>query len=403
MKTTTKILLLFLFVTNLAHSQCDSFGSISVSASGFESSSGYTQEYVLVNSLSDIIVDLNGTGSFTSVASGDYYIYAVNYKDTRPSELTIGNFWSDVSAYDSNSSNCFESLSAFGGTTYTVCNQGCINDQLNVSSSGYYSGGSYAQTYVLLASPSNGNILASNLTGEFLATDFAGDGVYEIYAINTELTGVLTAISVGSSWSSALALISANCAELIGPLYYDLTSVNCTANPLSNINLNLIGGRNFDSNELEWTFEEDVEIDHFNVFKSDGTHPFVKIAETTSSNYFDYDIETIDYYKVELITKSNEEGLFSNSVLLERSVELNEIVLYPNPAKESLTLSFNSIKTKVEIEIVNSIGQIMYSTDYESSLGENKVNIDISYLSKQVYFVRLKMKEESMVKRFVKI
>ena len=125
MKIVFYILILLSLVFGQALAQCDSYGSISISTNGFESGSGYMQEYVLVNAASDVIIEINSSGSFSSISSGEYYIYAVNYEGSRPNILIAGNIWSDVSTYDANSSNCFESLSAYGGGKYTVCNQGC--------------------------------------------------------------------------------------------------------------------------------------------------------------------------------------------------------------------------------------------------------------------------------------
>lgn len=401
MKTSIKLLVLFLIFVNGIYSQCDSYGSISVSTSGFEAGSGYTQEYVLVSETTGVILEINSLGSFNSLESGQYFIYAVNYEGIRPTVLIVGGLWSDVNIYDANATNCFEALSPYSGGSITVCNQGCTNDPLTVSSSGYYTGGSSTQTYVLVLSPAaSNNIITSNLTGEFSSSVFSTESVYEVYAVNTEVAAVATAISAGNSWSGAESVINANCADLIGPLFYEINDAHCVS-PLSEHNIRLVGEKSSASNFLEWSYD-DIEVDYFNIYKSDGESPYQKIAKTVNPFFEDLNIGDKDYYKVELISESVENGVYSNSIKLERDNSNDVVVLYPNPTSDILKVSFTANNVEVELRILNGVGQIVKSDIVEANKGSNTFEIDVSNLANGVYFIQCNMDEKMIVERFIK-
>lgn len=76
--------------------------------------------------------------------------------------------------------------------------------------------------------------------------------------------------------------------------------------------------------------------------------------------------------------------------------KFTEINIYPNPAKENITIESNSI-TKQKMEIVNLLGQIVYS-----GYIFHKATIDISTFPSGVYLVKLIADNEIFVRKFFK-
>ncbi|MCW3104008.1 MAG: C-terminal target protein [Bacteroidetes bacterium] len=84
----------------------------------------------------------------------------------------------------------------------------------------------------------------------------------------------------------------------------------------------------------------------------------------------------------------------------EHAFEISNV--YPNPAKHNLTVVIDASET-ADVIITNVLGQEVKRVHNESSAGKQRVNMDISGLSKGVYFVSLgnKSKSSAVVKLIV--
>ena len=71
----------------------------------------------------------------------------------------------------------------------------------------------------------------------------------------------------------------------------------------------------------------------------------------------------------------------------------NNVKIFPNPAKNSLTLQSEDATN--EVKILNSIGQIVKEFSFESN-----ITIDIKDLNEGVYFVQI-MGENPVTKKLV--
>ena len=74
----------------------------------------------------------------------------------------------------------------------------------------------------------------------------------------------------------------------------------------------------------------------------------------------------------------------------------NKLLIYPNPAKDNLTIETN-INTEQKIEIINLIGQTVYTT-----IINKKATINTSAFARGVYILKLYNDKESVVRKFVK-
>ena len=80
----------------------------------------------------------------------------------------------------------------------------------------------------------------------------------------------------------------------------------------------------------------------------------------------------------------------------EQLLTNNNISIYPNPAKDNITIETNS-NTEQRLEIVNLIGQTVYT-----NIINRKAAINTSAFANGVYFLKLYTDKETVVKKFVK-
>lgn len=88
---------------------------------------------------------------------------------------------------------------------------------------------------------------------------------------------------------------------------------------------------------------------------------------------------------------------------IKNNTAVAELSLYPNPAKNNATLSI-SLKeaAKMEIALLNSVGQKVYSTSVNGNAGNNKVELNLSNLSSGMYFYQVKMDNgKAVTQKFV--
>ena len=81
---------------------------------------------------------------------------------------------------------------------------------------------------------------------------------------------------------------------------------------------------------------------------------------------------------------------------IDESNLIDHIAVYPNPAKEELIIETN-LNTEQRLEIVNLIGQTIYTTYiYRKGI------INTSAFAKGVYILKLSSDKETVVRKFVK-
>jgi hypothetical protein len=85
-----------------------------------------------------------------------------------------------------------------------------------------------------------------------------------------------------------------------------------------------------------------------------------------------------------------------------------EISIFPNPVNNQLTILFDnssklvSVKEPIMIDIQNELGQSVKKMELIQLIGVNKTSIDVTDLSKGVYFVHLQNNSTNSTKKFIK-
>jgi len=78
-----------------------------------------------------------------------------------------------------------------------------------------------------------------------------------------------------------------------------------------------------------------------------------------------------------------------------------QITIYPNPARDKLTIEFDEDKLfDVGITLINILGEVVFSSTFENIAQEK--TIDVSGLTTGIYFVELEINGVRVMKKVVK-
>ena len=95
--------------------------------------------------------------------------------------------------------------------------------------------------------------------------------------------------------------------------------------------------------------------------------------------------------------RPNSVGLAEN-----KSNSLNNSSIYPNPAKANVTVKVSlAVGSKVQIEVMNTVGQVVKATVVQGQAGINTINVDLSGLAIGIYLVNIKADNATSTKKLV--
>lgn len=92
-------------------------------------------------------------------------------------------------------------------------------------------------------------------------------------------------------------------------------------------------------------------------------------------------------------------GCYNISTNILNITENNKVTLYPNPAKNTITINFNQNINQSNINIYNIFGQLIYR---KNNFSANTETIDITALSSGIYYIELISEELTTQIKFVK-
>ena len=157
--------------------------------------------------------------------------------------------------------------------------------------------------------------------------------------------------------------------------------------------------------KLNWRTTTEKNISHFTIQRNDNGADFINLGDIvalsdTGVHSYTYpdNVENVTanrvFYRLRIIDK---DGLYTYSDLV--SVELsanatrssaNGLKLYPNPAKEQLSVVYNlQNATVAELRIIDMSGKMIYSHEVDSNPGNNIAFITISAMPGGMYYVLL--------------
>jgi len=159
---------------------------------------------------------------------------------------------------------------------------------------------------------------------------------------------------------------------------------------------------------LNWRAYVDDEAKGFEIERSKDQNNWEKIGtvELKASN-FTSDYSLLDqqplqgrsYYRLKMVEKTGS-SRYSKTRLIQIDQLITKLRIYPNPAKNDLTVLFNSSMNQTATLIIRSIaGEVMIKRSILLTGTDNRVNVSTSGLSNGLYVVELITPEKTFVNK----
>lgn len=254
-----------------------------------------------------------------------------------------------------------------------------------------------------------------------LSVDYWADNgntpIFQFYIGNNTMIGSVTGLNrVGYVWNTAEVLWV--CPPGVTSTYININDVRSSGGghdfAYDNVKLTLLGDPinlpielvNFDAKlspqetvDLTWVTSSERDNDYFTVEKSmDGiswTEVGIVGGAGNSSTTKNYELEDdnpsigMSYYKLKQ-TDFNGHSTYSEIRSVER-YGMNEYVLFPNPAENSVVL-FNINNDFDEISICDNLGEIL--TFEKNILSKNEIEINTSSFANGIYYINILSKSK---------
>ena len=144
---------------------------------------------------------------------------------------------------------------------------------------------------------------------------------------------------------------------------------------------------------LSWTDYEGINFSTYRVYRGTEIGNMEMVMEMSAENhtYTDFDVQHDYFYQIEIvqgmksvvISRSNIVSTNPGGITDIDGIDIAEISLFPNPATDILNIT--SSETISSVEIVNTLGQVVYRAEVNA---DNAV-CDVEGLSNGVYVVRI--------------
>jgi hypothetical protein len=181
--------------------------------------------------------------------------------------------------------------------------------------------------------------------------------------------------------------------------------------------LSFSGEQSGNVNQLYWTTASEQNNQGFEVQRSqNGTdYTVLGFVNSRASNgnsgiNLDYSYTdgnpagTVQYYRLRQVDRDGR-SKYSNVIQIKgkQAAKLNISSVYPNPARNEITLSITSpVRSTVTVSIINMNGQTMGQQTIAIGTGSNSLPVNVSNLPAGYYIFKLTSEHGSAVTRFVK-
>ena len=161
--------------------------------------------------------------------------------------------------------------------------------------------------------------------------------------------------------------------------------------PLPISNLNITAYTNLNYIELTWQTATELNTSNFIIQHSIDGNTFQSIGSVNAigsgSNSYQFTdknpVNGINYYRLQSVDKDGSTS-YSKVISAEYSVSNSQFTIYPNPAKNTITIQLNHINT---IELIDNIGKVMNTVSLKDATNPT---ININDLKVGVYHLRVK-------------
>jgi Secretion system C-terminal sorting domain len=160
---------------------------------------------------------------------------------------------------------------------------------------------------------------------------------------------------------------------------------------------------------LQWTVATGADPATFDIERSTDAVQFASIGylsggadSSTPGQYSFIDqqpVAGVDYYRLKM-TDIDGNVLYSRICSLDfNGGTATGLLLYPNPARDQLTISMPGITGVVEMRIINAAGSVLYIRQLSST---GLLQIPIGSLASGVYFIEVRHESEKYIQSFIK-
>lgn len=109
----------------------------------------------------------------------------------------------------------------------------------------------------------------------------------------------------------------------------------------------------------------------------------------TANIYFDYNLP--------IATNTTNTPVQLPLIITKNSGDNGTILIYPNPAKERLTIESYFVDRKSKIEIMNTLGEILFTSSFYK-----KLDVNISTFVDGIYLIKISSSNNNYISRFIK-
>ena len=177
--------------------------------------------------------------------------------------------------------------------------------------------------------------------------------------------------------------------------YITIASINYTTPlPVELLQFDAKLSKNERTVDLNWTTQSEKDLDYFIVQKLNTENEWIDLSkvDATGNSTIEQDYATVDptpvigmnFYRLQQVDKN---GSYVYSPV--RSVSLkpgSELLVFPNPANESVTLSYNGIAEQ-KFTVYNEIGSVVELNP--TILSDDNITFSTAQLANGIYFIKL--------------
>ncbi len=130
-------------------------------------------------------------------------------------------------------------------------------------------------------------------------------------------------------------------------------------------------------------------------------HLLIRVMDNGEGNLIDYGLITVTL--LDIFDQDPDQQNDSVATGINALNENDRIQIFPNPADNYLNIHLENIGSpKVQISLTNDIGEIIGQFEEAAGSGSYNKKINVSGLSKGLYFVRIRNGNLTFVKKFIK-
>ncbi|PTB97675.1 alpha-amylase [Marivirga lumbricoides] len=159
---------------------------------------------------------------------------------------------------------------------------------------------------------------------------------------------------------------------------------------------------------ISWVDNSNIELS-YSIYRKAGEEEFEEIDRVGANvtNYVDGEVSPDQQYIYKVSANNSYSSSFSEELLINTTSVLSnssrslasDLIMYPNPAEEFITITSASGKMISKIKIFDSVGKA-YKVSYERNSIDS--TIDTSHLEENLYFIQILVDGEWIAKKFLK-